>query len=283
MITCQLSGGLGNQLFQVFATLAYSIRYNISVMFEYKNETTEYRTPEGIQMRDTYWNTFFVHIIGLTTYSLERNSGIDVSSFFPYKEPRFEYNKLPPEISTRNMKLVGYFQSPLYFQDKEEYIFKLLKIQKLKEMIKKIYDFSEECVSLHFRIGDYQYLDEHPVLPLEYYKKSLRYIFQKRENRNVLVFSQKEDEILVDLQLSILRREFPEATFTKVDEHVSDWEQLLIMSCCRDNIIANSTFSWWGAYLNRGDKIVCYPKKWFNSSKNTSNMFPEDWVMVNEH
>ena len=185
MITCQLSGGLGNQLFQIFATLAYSIRYNISVMFEYSNETTEYITTDGIKMRDTYWNTFFVHIIGLTTYSLSRNSGIDVSSFFPYKEPRFEYDELPIEISTRNMKLVGYFQSPLYFQDKEEYIFKLLKIQKLKDMIKKIYDFQEDCVSLHFRIGDYQYLDEHPVLPLEYYKKSLAHIFKKRENQKL--------------------------------------------------------------------------------------------------
>jgi len=278
MITCQLSGGLGNQLFQVFATLAYSIRYNISVMFEYSNETTEYRTSDVIKMRDTYWNTFFVHIIGLTTYSLSRNSGIDVSSFFPYKEPRFEYDELPIEISTRNMKLVGYFQSPMYFQDKEEYIFKLLKIQKLKDMIKKIYDFQEDCVSLHFRIGDYQYLDEHPVLPLEYYKKSLRYIFQKRENQNVLVFSQKEDEILVDLQLSILRKEFPEATFTKADD-IPDWEQLLMMSCCRDNIIANSTFSWWGAYLNTGDKIVCYPEKWLNT-KDTRDMFPRDWVNI---
>lgn len=278
MITCQLSGGLGNQLFQVFTTLAYSIRYNISVMFEYSNETTEYKTPEGMKMRDTYWNTFFVHIIGLTTYSLSRNSGIDISSFFPYKEPKFEYKELPEEISQRNMKLVGYFQSPMYFQDKEEYIFKLLKIQKLQEMVKRIYDFPFElsdCVSLHFRIGDYQYTEEHPVLPLEYYKKALCYI----QRTNVLVFSQKEDEELVDIQLNVLREEFPKLKFIKIDDNISDWEQLLLMSCCGDNIIANSTFSWWGAYLNRSNKIVCYPEKWLNT-KNTRDMFPKEWIKI---
>jgi hypothetical protein len=276
MITCQLSGGLGNQLFQIFTTLAYSIRYNISVMFEYTNETTEYITPEGIKMRDTYWNTFFVNIIGLTTYSLSRNSMIDVSSFFPYKEPMFEYKELPVEISTRNMKLVGYFQSYKYFQDKEEYIFKLLKIHKLQEMVKKIYELSiEDSVSLHFRIGDYQHSDEHPIVPLEYYKKALRIV----GNNDVIVFSQKEDEHLVDIQLNVLREEFPETIFTKIDSTISDWEQLLLMSCCKHHIIANSTFSWWGAYLNRGNKIVCYPEKWLES-KITKDMFPDSWVKI---
>ena len=276
MITCQLSGGLGNQLFQIFATLSYSIRHNISVMFEYTNETTEYMTMEGSKMRDTYWNTFFVNIIGLTTYSLARNSMIDVSSFFPYKEPKFEYTELPVEIASRNMKLVGYFQSYKYFQEKEEYIFKLLKIQKLQEMVKKIYELPiEDSVSLHFRLGDYQYLDEHPILPLEYYKKALRHI----SNNNVTVFSQKEDEQMVDIQLNILREEFPETTFTKIDDTISDWEQLLLMSCCKDHIIANSTFSWWGAHLNRGNKIVCYPEKWLET-KNTDDMFPPSWVKI---
>lgn len=276
MITCQLSGGLGNQIFQIFATLAYSIRYNISVMFEYTNETTEYMTLEGPKMRDTYWNTFFVNIIGLTTYSLSHNSMIDISSFFPYKEPMFEYKELPVEISTRNMKLVGYFQSYKYFQDKEEYIFKLLKIHKLQEMVKNIYDLPlEDSVSMHFRIGDYQYLDKHPIVSLEYYKKALRYIGKN----DVVVFSQKEDEPLVNIQLNILREEFPETTFTKIDETISDWEQLLLMSCCKDHIIANSTFSWWGAYLNRGNKVVCYPENWLKT-KNTHDMFPSNWVKI---
>jgi hypothetical protein len=58
---------------------------------------------------------------------------------------------------------------------------------------------------------------------------------------------------------------------------------MLIMSCCKDNIIANSTFSWWGAYLNNHkDKIVCYPSQWYGPKKNvsTKDLFPEEWIVV---
>lgn len=275
MITCQLSGGLGNQLFQVFTTLAYSIQYNISVMFEYANETTSYVTPEGLKMRHTYWNTFFIHIINLTTYALPKNSMIDVSSFFPFKEPHFHYTPLPKEISTRNMKLVGYYQSYKYFHEKKKYIFKLLKIKKLQEMVKKIYEIPENCVSLHFRMGDYQFHEEHPILNMDYYKKSLQFVFEKRSEQQVLYFCEED----VTMQINILKEYFPNCTFTKIDDTIADWEQLLLMSCCRDNIIANSTFSWWGAYLG-SEQIVCYPKKWFENDHETKDMFPPEWVKI---
>ena len=279
MITCQLAGGLGNQLFQIFATLAYAINHNISVMFEYNNETTNYLSLEGQKTRHTYWNTFFVNIINLTTYSLSSNSTIDPSSFFPYKEPRFEYTPLPIEISTRNMKLDGYFQSHKYFVEKQKYIFKLLKLTDMQKMVKDIYSSEiplESAVSLHFRIGDYQfYPEKHPILSLEYYKKALRHI----NNPNVLYFCQEEDESLVEMQVSVLKEEFPTFSFVKVPNTITDWEQLLLMSCCKHNIIANSTFSWWGAYLNQtDDKIVCYPKKWF--ADETPMDFPETWIRI---
>uniref|UniRef100_A0A6C0HSY6 Glycosyltransferase n=1 Tax=viral metagenome TaxID=1070528 RepID=A0A6C0HSY6_9ZZZZ len=279
MITCQLSGGLGNQLFQIFTTLAYSIENNISVMFEYTNETTKYLTLDGEKMRDTYWNTFFVHIINLTTYSLSKNSTIDISSFFPYKEPCFEYTPLPIEIASRNMKLVGYFQSHKYFCKKQQYIFKLLKLTQMQTMVKNIYDefpFSlETAVSLHFRIGDYQFYEEHPVLPLEYYKKALRRINEK----NILYFCQEEDDSLVEMQINVLKEEFPDFLFVKAPNTITDWEQMLLMSCCKHNIIANSTFSWWGAYLNQLEtKVVCCPKKWFGTDKIMD--IPESWIKI---
>jgi hypothetical protein len=276
MITCQLSGGLGNQIFQIFATLAYAIKHNISVMFEYNNETTKYLSLEGLKMRHTYWNTFFVNIINLTTYSLSQNSTIDLSSFFPYKEPRFEYTPLPIEIASRNMKLDGYFQSHKYFYEQQKYIFKLLKLTDMQTMIKNIYEFPvETSVSLHFRIGDYQFLEEHPILPLEYYKKALRHI----NTKNVLYFCQEEDDSLVELQVSVLKEEFPDFSFVKVPNTITDWEQLLLMSCCKNNIIANSNFSWWGAYLNQTQgKMVCYPNKWFGIDQTMD--FPDSWIEI---
>lgn len=275
MITCQLSGGLGNQLFQIFATLSYAITHNISVMFDYENDTTKYLTLDGPKMRHTYWNTFFVNIINLTTYSLPRNSTIDLSAFFPYKEPSFEYTPLPIEIASRNMKLVGYFQSHKYFCDKEKYIFKLLKLTNMQKMLKNIYGYDFDSVSVHFRIGDYQfYPEKHPILPLEYYKKALKRI----NNKNVLYFCQEEDDSLVELQVSVLKKEFPEFVFVKVPHTISDWEQIILMSCCKDNIIANSTFSWWGAYLNQTPGTVCCPTKWFEIDQTMD--FPESWIKI---
>jgi hypothetical protein len=67
------------------------------------------------------------------------------------------------------------------------------------------------------------------------------------------------------------------------DNTLADWEQLLLMSCCHHNIIANSTFSWWAAYFNSWkDKIVCYPSVWFGNIANhdTKDLCPEEWIKI---
>ena len=69
-----------------------------------------------------------------------------------------------------------------------------------------------------------------------------------------------------------------------MDDFIPDWQQMLLMSICNDNIIANSTFSWWGSYFNENpDKIVCYPGVWFGpklTQNNTVDLFPEDWKKI---
>ena len=77
-----------------------------------------------------------------------------------------------------------------------------------------------------------------------------------------------------------LEKIFRNDSFIPVNHLLKDYEQLLLMSSCRHNIMANSTFSWWGAYFNtHSDKIVCYPSKWFGSSSNhnTRDLFPSVW------
>jgi hypothetical protein len=254
MITCQLTGGLGQQLFQVFTTLSYSIHYGISVMFDYVNETTEYESTEGPKMRHTYWNTFFVHIINLTTYALPANSLIDISVFFPYQEPRSDFRELPREISERNMKLVGKYRDYRYFHEKRKYICKLIKLSKMQKMVQNIYGEAGD-VSMHFRINPHS-REGKEILNLGYYKKALTDLMSRKTIKVVSVFCEKEDNEMVEIQLNILRESF-DVEFVKVSDDISDWEQLLLMSCCKNNIIANSCFSWWGAYLNENeDKLV---------------------------
>ena len=80
-----------------------------------------------------------------------------------------------------------------------------------------------------------------------------------------------------------LKSEFPQFTFVRGENTLADWEQLLLMSCCHHNIIANSSFSWWAAYFNNyADKLVCYPSVWFGpcAPHNTSDLCPPDWIKI---
>ena len=76
--------------------------------------------------------------------------------------------------------------------------------------------------------------------------------------------------------------EYSAIDFRACDTDIEDWKQMLLMSNCSHNILANSTFSWWGAYLNtKTDQIVIYPKKWVGFTIITDDLFPKNWLMVN--
>ena len=81
-----------------------------------------------------------------------------------------------------------------------------------------------------------------------------------------------------------LQQQFAKCRFVKIDHGITDWEQVLMMSLCHHNIIANSSFSWWGAYFNsHEDKIVCYPDIWFGPELtyyNLKDMHPAEWTKI---
>jgi hypothetical protein len=106
-----------------------------------------------------------------------------------------------------------------------------------------------------------------------------------KDDWEVLYFCEKEDNETVSKIINDLKKEFPKMKFYKQSDDVADWEQMLIMSCCYHNIIANSTFSWWGAYFNTNPKkYICYPSKWFGpklcDKNKTNDLFPEDWMEI---
>jgi hypothetical protein len=286
-MTCYLMGGLGNQLFQLFATISYAIKTQSKFIF------TNAKTlgGNGNTMRYTYWETFLKR---LKPFLREQ---MDYSRMEMIKESSFEYNDLYASLSScidRNTNhtilLFGYFQSYQYFQDNKDAILRMIGLDSIKtELLKKMNvdeTYWKTTVSLHFRIGDYKQLqDFHPIMKIEYYLKSLQKICEKtnQDTWNILYFCEEKDVDDVNRAILILKQQYTNCHFMKVNANLQDWEQMVLMSCCHHNIIANSTFSWWGAYLNTWeDKIVCYPSIWFGKKLNhdTKDLCPEEWNKI---
>jgi hypothetical protein len=274
-------GGLGNQLFQIFATISYAIKHKERFNFLYS---------EMLGSRVTYWNTFLINLKSFTHLNLS-NVKIIKEQVFHYQDilsPNLIENN--GVMQKENIKLYGYFQSYKYFQDYYDTISKLIKLEKQKErVIYKYIQNYKSMVSMHFRLGDYKLLQEfHPIMKIEYYKNSIEHIVEKTNNKNlkILYFSEKKDATLVDETINNLKNLFPDCIFIKAFDYAEDWEQMLMMSLCSHNIIANSTFSWWSAYFNSNkDKIVCYPAVWFGPRlidvNNTRDLFPDGWIKIN--
>lgn len=278
MITVLIQGGLGNQLFQVFATLAAAIRSGGTCFF-----ICEPRDATG--KRSTYWNTLLKGLMPMTVLSTQAN----IHRFMQlpmYKEYDFKYARLPLKPS---MKLVGYFQSYKYFNDVQNQIYEKIQLKEQQAHVRSSAGFSGITIAMHFRIGDYANIsDAHPILPLEYYRKALKHMLNRvSDSVNVLIFGEAQDNAIVANHLHELEADpafSARCRFHKVSDAFEDWRQMLLMSVCDHNIIANSTFSWWGAYFNQNPgKIVCYPSTWFGDTlkkHDTRDLFPVEWVKI---
>lgn len=280
MITCNLMGGLGNQLFQIFTTISYAIksknRFNFMALEKLGGGSTT--------IRYTFWNTFFLNLKPFLLTDLPQVKVI--------RERDFTYNELPvDEMINKNILIYGYFQSYKYFQENYSIICRIIGIENLKtKVLSKLNLLNQDKlldnVSLHFRLGDYKKLqDFHPVMTYDYYENSLSYIQTKNVDTNykIIYFCEDADidEVLITINKLVIK--FPEYNFVRGDNTLQDWEQMIYMSCCNHNIIANSSFSWWAAYFNSySDKIVCYPKTWFGPSanNNTKDLCPDEWVKI---
>jgi len=279
-------GGLGNQLFQIFTVISYAIK--CKHMFKFIS--AEHLGGDGSTKRRTYWQTFLFKLSG---FLMDQYPNFDIV----INENGFSFNELPYEHlkynNNVNVMLSGYFQSYKYFQENYDTICRILNIAEkrldiIEEVVKNHHSLSflEKSISMHFRLGDYKdKQDYHPIMTDEYYKKSLQYIVDKLDyTPTVLYFCEDEDFETVNETIQLLKNEFPTIEFERATNCLDDWQQMLLMSCCNHNIIANSSFSWWGAYLNvNPTKIICYPSLWFGtkmSDVDVSDLFPDEWVKI---
>lgn len=272
--TCKLMGGLGNQLFQIFTTMAFAMQTNKQFYFLNLVEL------DGGK-RHTYWETFLHRLKPCLKNCLEPGQLV-------YRESQFQHSLIPSYTTF----LHGYFQSYKYFDHLKKHICNYLDIPAMQKKIMidaQPFDF-EKTVSCHFRLGDYKKLAHvYPILGESYYVNALVYICnlericKSSEITQVLYFCEENEMIEIEISvIPFLKEKFPKLHFVKCPKELQDWEEMLLMSCCAHNIIANSSFSWWGAYLNQNrEKTVCYPAKWFqNNEINTKDLCPSTWVKI---
>jgi hypothetical protein len=255
-------GGLGNQLFQIMATIAYGIQHNVEFGFVYS---------EMLGERITYWNTFLLPL-------KKHTSQQSIQTNYKYHEPEFTYRPIPKDIA--DLCLCGYFQSYMYFAHVEEEAFARFDLRRQQDLVRSEFQHEGRTISIHFRLGDYKHKQEyHQVLHLDYYRRALELVGYASNEDLVCVFCEAEDIDYVERAVLELGVNIDRTVY--VDRTIPDWRQMLMMSVCNVNIIANSTFSWWGAYFNNTpEKVVIRPKIWFGPriSHEICDMFPDDWI-----
>lgn len=279
MLTCKLQGGLGNQMFQIFCLTSLAKTH----------EVRWYIVPErAIGNRPSYWFTVFSPL----TPWFKPDYCYPLSNLYEDLLVRSPSNIITTLLKNTNTLLVGYFQDYRLFESNYLDICQLLHIDEVKKHISKVYEYPySETVSIHFRYGDYKNLiDHYNILQYMYYYNALSHVVTYESTvvkpKHVLIFYEQPDyedvSVIVDrLKLTPM---FSKLSFTYIDTSISDWAQMFIMSNCAHNIIANSTFSWWGAYLNSSpDKIVCYPSVWYRkklSQINTDGLRVPTWHCI---
>ncbi len=289
MIIVKLIGGLGNQLFQYAAARRISylnripLKLDISEFIRYKlhkyslmhfNIIEEMATPAEIQAFKP--QSFFPRL------AFRYLSSFNMLSRSYVMERHFHFDPALLKIN-HGVYLDGYWQSEKYFLDIEEVIRKELSVKTPpdagnEQMMERIRN--EAAVSLHIRRADYvtnnHTLAVHGCCSLDYYHHAVTLMAEKVESPHFFIFSDDPAWAKSNLQLPF------QVTFVTHNGPDKNYEDLRLMSLCRHNILANSTFSWWGAWLNaHPDKMVIAPKKWFNTEAiNPKDLLPEDWIKI---
>jgi len=215
----------------------------------------------------------------------------ELNKWLIFNESAFSYSDIP-HFNGQNVVLHGYYQSYKYFHKYRQQIFDLIRIYDYLEANRIEFNgyFHENTlftISMHFRLGDYKDKEEfHPIMPYEYYESALKMAIKDGQHEDfsidVLYFCEAEDNHYVKQIIQQLQDIHPKIYFQKVDDTIPDWKQMLIMSNCNANIIANSSFSWWGAYLSNSNRVY-YPCKWFGpklAHHCTDDLFMEDWTKI---
>ena len=243
MISCRLKGGIGNRMFQIAATFSLAKQVGVDYVIDFDN-------------------SIFKNVKNGTPITTKE-----------YNEPKFSYTELPKEDG---LMLNGYFQSEKYFLKHRQAIKKLFHFED-EVLIQKINSFLEEIrkgqkiISIHVRRGDYLNTPHHhPTCSMEYYQESMK------------IFGGNNTQFLfVSDDMTWCKQNFSGENmyFSPFTNGIDD---LYLLTKCDNHIIANSSFSWWGAYLCDLNNKVVAPKTWFGSQgpQDTQDIYLDSWIKI---
>jgi virulence-associated protein VapD len=293
MIIIRLQGGLGNQMFQYAFGLSLSKKLNTSLYFDvsFFKQSDNGLTPRRYEL-DLFKSS--VNIAGdkLINKFLRPNfiqkaikkTGINKSTIYRESSLRFTnevFEVKPPAY------FVGFWQSEKYFNAVEDLIRNSFTPKPvLNQQSQKIADILTQqpnAVSIHVRRGDYvnsKATNElHGVCSVNYYQNAIALIKEQIKDARFYLFS--DDSEWVDEHLLPV---IDNATLVQHNHDTDSWQDMALMSKCKHHIIANSSFSWWGAWLNPSkEKIVIAPATWFSTETDyldTQDLFPKSWIRI---
>lgn len=292
MIVSQILGGIGNQMFQYAVGRALALERGQSLRLDISG-FAGYGLHNGFELQRVFkcpvetateadvrrllgwqFSSGVRRVIARPSMSIFRRSQFVVAPHFNYW-PGINHTPL-------NCYLVGYWQSEKYFQTHisaicDDFTFKTPLTNSNRDIAAKISQTT--AVSLHVRRGDYandvKTNATHGLCSIEYYRDAIRYIQDRLDKPHFFVFSDDIGWARQNIKIT------SHCQYVNHNLDVNSYNDMRLMSLCQHNIIANSSFSWWGAWLNRRQgKIVIAPRKWFLKDINTSDLIPDQWVVL---
>lgn len=295
MVIVKLMGGLGNQMFQYAMARALSLRINTELKLDlswFASETygeinRPYELPHFAVIENIATPKELKQLKGYEHRIVRRlrpiaNRLIPTSWQSHIQEKYFHFD--PTILSIKHdAYLSGYWHSERYFSDftnelRHDFTFNQPLTGENKRIAEEILEYNS--VSLHIRRGDYvnntKNINFHGSCSLDYYYKGLAKISSRQDNLRVYVFSDDIEWAKRNIDIT-----YP-TLFINHNQGKDAFEDMRLMSLCKHNIIANSSFSWWGAWLNRyPEKMVIAPKRWFNQPLyDTRDLLPDSWIKL---
>ena len=254
-VTCHMVGRLGNQMFQIANAYTQALKYNRQLI---------------LPRRETSVSDYFTTVYRKLDFLIDLIPETNIHSI----QGTFHYTDYTPHATLPTVYR-GYYQSEKYFKEYSESIRGLFgpTVEFVQKALSEYPQLKNNVISaINIRRGDYlKFPNHHPIQSTEYYNKGVELL--KNDTELFVIFSDDIEWCKENLKLD-------NSVYIQGEK---DYNELYLMSLCKNNIISNSSFSWWGAWLNEDqNKKVIGPNIWFGNSINhyTGDIIPEGWIKI---